>query len=193
MNKLEIKNLDNEIIITLKPRGVFLSRWINLAIVLCCLLWGLLGLYNYFYDYNIIKGPSGFETFVTCVLCFYLAVQYGKKVLWNFFGKEVMHIQPQHYKVYNDFKYYQTNAFGNDFEKMEVDYITYSADEKKMKDYEVVDAEMVGRENVRGVLYFQFDNFNTQSESYLEEIDLIEAVREIRKFCKKMKIEGLKD
>jgi len=146
-------------------------------------------IYLYFYETNY----SGFEVFVSSLLCFYLMVYYGKMVIWNFLGKEVMHIQPHHYRVYNDFKFYRSNEFESDFEKMEVDFITYSADEKKMEDYAVVDAEMVGRENVRGVLYFQFDDFGTQSESYLEEADLLKAVREIRSFCKKMKIEGLKE
>ncbi len=188
MNKLEIENLDNEIIITLKPRGTFLNRWTRGLLVPLCFFGGLRMIYMYFYD----SGYSGFEVFVSALLCFYLMVYYGKMAIWAFLGKEVMHIQPHHYRVYNDFKFYRINEFENDFEKMEIDYITYSGDEKKMQDYQVVDAEMAGRENVRGVLHFQFDNFNTQSESYLEETDLLRAVREIRSFCKKVKIEGLK-
>lgn len=189
MNKLEIEDLGNELIITLRPRDSVWHRWSRSILVLLCFIGGLRMIYMYFNDSDY----SGFEVFVSSFLCFYLMVHYGKIVLWIFLGKEVMHIQPQHYKVYNDFKFYQTNAFEKDFEKMEVDYITYSADEKKMEDYAVVDAEMVGRENVRGILHFQFDNFGTQSENYLEETDLIEAVREIRKFCKKMKIEGFRE
>ena len=184
MNKLEIENLGNEIIITLRPRGSTWHRWSRGILVPLCFIGGLRMIYMYFYD----SGYSGFEVFVSALLCFYLMVYYGKMTLWTFLGKEVMHIKPTHYKVYNDFKYYQTNAFENDFEKMEVDYMTYSDDEKKMQDYAVVDAEMVGRENVRGILYFYFDNFSTQSETYLEETDLLKAVREIRDFCKKNKI-----
>jgi len=187
MNKLKIENLGNELIITLRPRGSAWHRWSRAALGPLCFISGLRMIYMYFYN----SGYSGVEVFVTSLLCFYLMAHYGKIALWAFFGKEVMHIKPQHYKVYNDFKFYQTNAFENTFEKMEVDYVTYSVDEKKMQDYEVVDAEMAGRENVRGVLHFRFDNFSTQSETYVEETDLLKAIREIQSFCKKMKIERI--